>query len=158
MKKGFSHGVAPDLINERPGMKSLQVAELALSRNLCSSDSKTPALSLGQTLAKEVREGRLPEVVARKVGGVLCYYPATSNGAETPTIVKPPSVNRDETVSIRLGSDTVELIDQMVEVGKFGTRSEALAWLVGEGIANNEELLEKVMTAVKQIRSIKASV
>ena len=176
MKKGFSHGVAPDLVRQKPGMTANEVAELALSRGLCSSDAKDPVDSLGKTLAKEVREGRLPEVYANRVGGLLRYYPAEVWDMERgETWVLPPDAFTpdgqaprvaavtsaptalSETVSIRLPRDKVELADLLVEAGQFSTRSEALAYLVGEGIARNHPRIEKVRQAVEQIRAIKRS-
>ena len=154
MKKGFSHGVAPDLIRERPGMTSRQVAELAMDRDLSSSDSKVaPVFSLSSTLAKEVREGRLPEVVARKERGVLRYYPAgvgESGTGET-------SYESDGMVSIRLPLEQIQIADQLVQVDKFGSRSEALAWLVAEGVVRNRDTVNKVNAAVQRIRAIKSS-
>lgn len=158
MKKGFSHGVAPDLIREQPGMTANEVAERALNRGLAGSDGKYPVQSLGHTLAKEVREVRLPEVVARKVGGVLRYYPASAEPEKFPPANTLGLLERDETVSIRLASDAVRAADNLVEAGKSATRSEALAWLVAEGIARNEPLIDRVTKAVQEIARIKASI
>ena len=152
MRKGFSHGVAPDLVRESPGMTSRQVAELAMSRGLSSSDAKDdPVFSLGSTLAKEVREGRLPEVVARKERGVLRYYPAGvgESGAT--------SSDSHEMISVRLPQAQIQIADQLVQVDKFGSRNEALAWLVTEGIARNRDTVDKVNAAVQRIRAIKSS-
>ena len=154
MQKGFSHGVAPDLIRERPGMTSRQVAELAMNRGLSSSDAKDdPAFSLGSTLAKEVREGRLPEVVVRKERGVLRYYPAA--GGESGT--REASYDSDEVFSIRLPRAQIQVADQLVQVDKFGSRNEALAWLIAEGVARNRDTVDKVKAAVQRITEIKSS-
>lgn len=159
MKKGFSHGVAPDLIREKPGMTKDEVAELALRRGLCGSDAKKtdPVFSLGSTLAKEVREGRLPEVRAERVGGVLRYYPASGGPPKTPMIISSPPTGPDEAVSIRLPREHVEIADLLVEVGKYGSRSEALASLVSEGVSRNEALIKKARDAAAQIQAIKQS-
>ena len=149
MKKGFSHVVAPDLVRQKPGMTAEEVAELALRRGLCSSDAKKtdPKTSLGNTLAKEVREGRLPEIRAERVGGVLCYYPASDGPPRSSTTTTSPPTSPDEPVSIRLPREKVEVADFLVEAGQFSTRSEALAYLVGEGIARNHPQIEKVRQA-----------
>jgi len=158
MKKGFSHGVAPDLIRQKPGMTAQQVAELALNADLCGSDSKTPISSLANTLAKEVREGRHPEVRAERVGGVLRYYPVSDDGLpEGSPTVSLPAKGLYETVSIRLPREMAGVADLLVEAGQYSTRSEALAWLVGEGILRNELRVKKVRGAVEQIRAIKRS-
>ena len=157
MKKGFSHGVAPALIRETPGMRADQVAERALSSGLCDSDAKDPIRSLAATLAKEVREGRLPEVCSREVAGVLRYYPTSLIGIESFELPIEVGSGPDEAVSIRLPHTTVNLADQMVEVGKFGSRSEALAWLVSEGIKRNGSEIENVRESADRIRTIKSA-
>ncbi|MBI4301467.1 MAG: hypothetical protein HY664_02530 [Chloroflexi bacterium] len=150
MKTGFSHEVAPRLIRESPGMTSDEVAKLALSNELCSSDAKDPVRSLGNTLAKEVREGRLPEIVARRDGNILRYYPK-----DTPSTIEPNSGY--ESISIRLNRFSIEQADLLVEVERFKNRSEALAWLIDEGIRTNEEFLKEVREGIEKIGEIKRS-
>ena len=158
MKKGFSHGVAPTLIAENPGMTASEVAERALSRGLAESDSSDPVRSLAATLAKEVREGRHKEVRADRASGVLRYYPISS-GQPTGLDRGSPMVRTyEETVSIRLPREHVEIADLMVEVGKYKSRSEVLAWFVAEGINNKQSGIEEVKIAAEQIRAIKGSI
>jgi hypothetical protein len=76
MQTGFSHGVAPTLIERNPGRPARFYARTALKQNLAGSDAKDREFSLASTLAKEVRERRLPGIEARTVGGVLCYFPS----------------------------------------------------------------------------------
>ena len=157
MRKGFSHGVAPKLIRQTPGMTAREVAEQALDRDLCDSDAQDPISSLANTLAKEVREGRHPEVRAEQVGGILRYYPTSvvlSTESDNASSL-PPSLG--ETVPVRLPRANIEVADLLVETGQYKTRSEALAWLVAEGIVRNESRIRKVREAAEQIRAIKQS-
>ncbi|MCH7626022.1 MAG: hypothetical protein IIC83_08880 [Chloroflexi bacterium] len=159
MVKGFSHGVAPDLIAEKPEMTSSEVAEIALSRGLAESNSSDPVRSLGNTLAKEVREGRLKESVrAELVRGVLRYYPVSAGQPTGIDISAPTTGPYEETVSIRLPKEHIEIADLMVEVGKYRSKSEALAWFVAQGIHNKQSVIAEVKKAAEQIRAIKGSI
>ena len=158
MKKGFSHEVAPELIREEPGLRADQIAERALSRGLCDSDAKEPVRSLAATLAKEVRERRLPGIYAKKMGSALRYYPGSHDSVIGSTVAIEPIPITAESVSIRLDHQRVEVADLLVEVGKFSSRSESLAWLVAEGIERNDEKIMMVRRAVDEIRLIKSSI
>ena len=158
MRKGFSHGTAPDLIRQNSGLTAPEVAELALNQGLCGSDAKDPIASLGNTLAKEVREGRLPEIRAKQVNGVLRYYDTLASRTTTPSSGGHAPPITEEVVTIRLPPEHVEAADLLVEVAQHRTRSEALAWLVAEGVRQNQPQMERVRKAVEQIRVIKQSV
>lgn len=155
MKKGFSHKVAPALIEERPGMTKEEVAELALKRGLCGSDAvkTTPVESLGNTLEKEVREGRLPDIEARKED-VLRYYPVLKASKGNHGAAESVPVTRDGTVSVRLPIENIEQADLLVKAQKFGSRSEGLAWLIEEGIKRNERVLADIKKTFDILESI----
>ncbi len=159
MRKGFSHGVAPKLIQEHPGLTARRIAEIALEEDLAASDSKDPVNSLAQTLAKEVREGRLPEVRTERVSGILRLFPAdmkeAAAGIATVPTISYSQLIQEDSVSVRLPKPHIEIADSLVEVGQHRNRSEALAWLVAEGIGQNRARLEKVKSALEQIREIK---
>jgi hypothetical protein len=76
MQTGFSHEVAPRLIRRNPGRPARFYARIALKQKLAGSDALDPEFSLASTLAKEVRERRLPGIESRMVGGTFCYFPA----------------------------------------------------------------------------------
>ncbi len=43
----------------------------------------------------------------------------------------------------------------LIEAGVFGTRSEAVAYLVNEGMKARQDILDKVSSALKEIRGIR---
>ena len=65
------------------------------------------------------------------------------------------SLPRSNVVASRVGDEEWHVIDMLVEAGLFTTRSEAVAYLVCEGIRARKDLLEKVSSALDEIRRIR---
>jgi Arc/MetJ-type ribon-helix-helix transcriptional regulator len=62
---------------------------------------------------------------------------------------------RGNVVMVRLGDAAVTALDELVEAGLFGSRSEAAAFLLGAGIEAQRELFVRVgkhSTEIKRIR------
>ena len=55
----------------------------------------------------------------------------------------------------RIGTEQLQVIDMLIEAGVFGTRSEAVAYLVNEGMKARQDILNKVSSALKEIRGIR---
>ncbi len=62
------------------------------------------------------------------------------------------STGRANVVASRIGDDDLQLIDVLMEAGVFNTRSEAVAYLVGEGIKARRDTFEKVSRSLEEIR------
>jgi rubrerythrin len=62
------------------------------------------------------------------------------------------STGRANVVASRIGDEDIRLIDMLIEAGVFGTRSEAVAYLVSEGIKARRDTFEKVSTSLEEIR------
>jgi Arc/MetJ-type ribon-helix-helix transcriptional regulator len=62
------------------------------------------------------------------------------------------STGRANVVASRIGDGDIRLIDMLIEAGVFGTRSEAVAYLVNEGIKARRDTFEKVSTSLDEIR------
>ncbi len=62
------------------------------------------------------------------------------------------AAGRSNVVASRIGDEDIKLIDMLVEAGVFGTRSEAVAYLVNEGIKARRDTFEKVSTSLEEIR------
>ena len=155
MQKGFTYEVAPMLVTERPGMTQREVASLAHERGLLRSDSKDPVQSAGSTLAKEVREGRHSTVCSRREGGVLRYYPVSSDGAVTPNQHASAPKGVAHAISIHLPQATLEVVDLLAE-SKGITRPAALEWLIEQAIQAGDGM-EEVRRGAAAIRQIKTS-
>jgi Arc/MetJ-type ribon-helix-helix transcriptional regulator len=64
---------------------------------------------------------------------------------------------RGNVVMVRLGDAPVTRIDELVEAGLFGSRSEAAAFLIGAGVDAQHELFERVGKRSAEIRKIRQS-
>lgn len=62
---------------------------------------------------------------------------------------------RSNVVASRIGDEELRLIDMLIEAGVFGTRSEAVAYLVREGINARQDVLDKVSSSLEDIRRIR---
>lgn len=62
---------------------------------------------------------------------------------------------RSNVVASRIGDEDLKLIDMLIEAGLFKTRSEAVAYLVNEGIKARQDIIEKVSSALEEIRRIR---
>lgn len=62
------------------------------------------------------------------------------------------STGRANVVASRIGDEELRLIDMLIEAGIFNTRSEAVAYLVSEGIKARRDTFEKVSTSLEEIR------
>ena len=62
---------------------------------------------------------------------------------------------RSNVIASRIGDDELQSIDMLIEAGLFNTRSEAVAYLVREGIKARKDILDKVASALEEIRRIR---
>jgi Arc/MetJ-type ribon-helix-helix transcriptional regulator len=58
---------------------------------------------------------------------------------------------------VRLGDDNVMRLDDLVESGLFGSRSEAAAFLIGAGIQGQRELFERIATKTSEIKKLRTA-
>lgn len=65
----------------------------------------------------------------------------------------PPS--RSNVVASRIGDEELRAMDMLVEAGLFKTRSEAVAYLVSEGIKARRDMLDRVSGTLQEIRRIR---
>lgn len=63
--------------------------------------------------------------------------------------------NRENVVMVRIDSESLERVDELVETGIVNSRSEAAAFLIGEGIKSRKELFDKIAEKVQEIRNAK---
>jgi len=64
---------------------------------------------------------------------------------------------RGNVVMVRLGDVAVARLDEVVEAGLFGSRSEAAAFLIGAGIEAQRELFENVAKRSAEIKKLRQS-
>jgi hypothetical protein len=62
---------------------------------------------------------------------------------------------RSNVVASRIGDEELKTIDILIEAGLFETRSEAVAYMVNEGIKARKDVVNKVMSALEDIRKLR---
>lgn len=65
------------------------------------------------------------------------------------------SAKRQIVVSVRLDDESARRVDQLVEAGICGSRSEAVAVLTKSGIQSRQELFDRIETKIQEIQRIK---
>ena len=59
---------------------------------------------------------------------------------------------RDSVVMVRVNKDSLGRLDELVEAGLVGSRSEAAAFLIAEGIKTRQGLFDKIASKIDGIR------
>ncbi len=62
---------------------------------------------------------------------------------------------RDNVVMVRVDKDSLDKMDELVEAELAGSRSEAAAYLISEGIKSREPLFDAISAKVAEIRKAK---
>lgn len=62
---------------------------------------------------------------------------------------------RSNVIASRIRDGELRSIDMLIEAGLFNTRSEAVAYLVGEGIKAKKDLFDRVSSTLQDIRRIR---
>ncbi|UCE96810.1 MAG: hypothetical protein JSV51_04255 [Candidatus Bathyarchaeota archaeon] len=65
------------------------------------------------------------------------------------------STGRTNVVASRLTREDLQIVDMLIEASVFTTRSEAVAYLVNEGIKARQDVLDKVSSSLREIRGIR---
>ena len=63
---------------------------------------------------------------------------------------------RGNVVMVRLGDQALNALDELVETGLFGSRSESAAFLIVAGIDAQKELLSETAKHTAEIKAIRA--
>ena len=59
---------------------------------------------------------------------------------------------RDNVVMVRMDVDSLKKLDDLVEAGISGSRSEAAAFLIVEGVKSRQDLFDRMADKVEEIR------
>ena len=63
--------------------------------------------------------------------------------------------SRENVVMVRVSKEAIESLDTLVDAGIVGSRSQAAAFLIDEGVKARQALFEKIADKVDQIRKTK---
>ena len=62
---------------------------------------------------------------------------------------------RDNVVMVRVDEGDLSRIDELVDSGQFSSRSEATAFLIGEGIKSKQQMFDKMAEKISQIQELR---
>lgn len=62
---------------------------------------------------------------------------------------------RDNVVMVRVDESDLTRIDELVDSGQFNSRSEATAFLIGEGIKSKQRMFDKMAEKISQIQELR---
>ncbi len=62
---------------------------------------------------------------------------------------------RDNVVMVRVDAENLSRIDELVESGRFNSRSEATAFLIDEGIKSKQQMFDKMAEKISQIQGLR---
>lgn len=63
--------------------------------------------------------------------------------------------SRDNVVMVRVDKASLDRLDELVEAGIMGSRSEAAAFLIGEGVKSRQPLFDRIAEKIQDIRQAK---
>jgi Arc/MetJ-type ribon-helix-helix transcriptional regulator len=148
MQRGFTDFVATQIIPNHPGHEASWYAREYLNL-VDKSDlvAQDPIQSLANTLSKQVQTGREKRVRRERIRGIFRYFPVS----ELSTLDAP----EDIIVQFSLSTQNLEDVDNLIAVGKFTNRNDAVKWLVVEGIKSNRDYLDRAAQIKAQIEQLK---
>jgi len=104
---------------------------------------------------------RLPEIVATSITTTIRSLDKIIReiGEEISRVASGVYVERDTEVvsSVRIRSDDLKIIDELVNAGIFRSRSEAVSYFTRKGMECNKEWISKALEEIKKIREIQDS-
>ena len=62
---------------------------------------------------------------------------------------------RDNVVMVRVDEGDLSRIDELVDSGQFNSRSEATAFLIGEGIKSKQQMFDRMAEKISQIQELR---
>ena len=72
---------------------------------------------------------------------------------------KPKSaLKRDNVVMVRIDTENLSRIDELVDSGQFNSRSEASAFLIDEGIKSKQQMFDKIAEKISQIQDLRTEI
>jgi Arc/MetJ-type ribon-helix-helix transcriptional regulator len=89
--------------------------------------------------------------VAQKTGEVL-----GKAGESIGKAIESALSARDHVVMVRVNDEALKKLDALVQSGVFKSRSEAAAFLIGEGIKTQEPLFSRISERISEIERLRA--
>ena len=148
MSGPFASQVATRLIMENPGWYAKEIVKDGLNRGIIGGTVQ------GQVgaLVKLYNGGSLPEVWRDEQQRPYRYYPKGSVVVQQ--LPKPIS----EPITFRPTSEQEEILTALTETRKCSSRSEAIHWLLSEGIASKQGDIRRIVQTHREIERLRREV
>lgn len=115
---------AEGYIASHPGLTAQEIALKCLDLGIMNSTAQNPEASLVATLHKHHTD---KNIVRRKEFGAYRFYPDNAGGGTHDPAPVDPSADRITPGQLQR---LISLSDDLVDVGKFNTQTDALVWLI----------------------------
>ena len=122
-----------------------------IERCVMPQPEKEPTTNFSKHIEVIVDEAK--DIVGDAKDGIRSAY-QTSGGSIKEAIDGALS-SRDNVVMVRLNADSLSRADDLVDAGLLSSRSEAVAFLVGEGVKARSDLFDQIASKVSEIRKAK---
>ena len=158
MAQPFTPDIATDLIREEPGRPASEIVRDALSRGIIGTRGEDPIAGQRGALVKMYLEGRLPDIRREESSRPYLYYPKRManvdfNGRQSPTVQ--PST---QGITFRPSTEQDQVLTALVSVGAFSNRTDAIRWLLDQGITAKQDLIQRALETHKQIEHLRKGV
>jgi Arc/MetJ-type ribon-helix-helix transcriptional regulator len=97
----------------------------------------------------EAKIRRAEDKIKRKKGLIVTI------GEQVEDAIRQALGSRGNVVMVRVGDETLERMDVLVESGLFKSRSESAAFLIQSGINANQELFDKIQAKIDEITRLR---
>ncbi len=137
--------VATRLVEENPGWPAQEIIRDGLDRGIIGG---TVTGQVG-ALTKLYNSGSLPEVRRDERQRPYRYYP--KGAVVVPQLQKPVS----EPITFRPTPEQEEILTALTETKKCSSRSEAVHWLLNQGIASKQGDIRRIVQTYREIERLR---
>jgi len=148
MSRSFNPRVATTLIKENPGRSAEEIVRDALGRGIITSSGQDPLRGQMGALVKMYLGQRLPEVTRDTGRRPYRYYP--KHLAPDVDSAIPQQTIPSRPISLILTSEQDEILKALVSAGRFSAASDALKWLVDQGIKVKGSEINHLLSAYRE--------
>ena len=152
MASPFTSQVATKLIRENPGWSAQEIVKDALDRGIIGSRGRNHMAGQVGALAKMHNSGSLTEVWRAEHQRPYRYYPKDA------AIVQQQPKPVSEPITFRPTPEQEEILTALTETKRFLSRSEAVQWLLAQGIASKQGDIYRIVQTYREIERLRSEV
>ncbi len=149
MPSSLTAQVATKLIMENNGRTAKEIIRDGLDRGIIRG---TVAGQVGALVKLYIHSGSLPDVRRDEQRRPYRYYLKGS------TVVQQQPKVISEPITFRPTSEQEEILMALIETRKYSNRSEAVNWLLNEGIASKQVDIRRIIQTYREIERLRQEV